>query len=115
MQFEQVNTAAYSPRPGTPAADWPNQLSDEIKQDRLQRINRLGTIHALKRSERFVGRVQDVLVEDINPRNLSQVIGRNPHSRQVYFEGNFAELRGQMIPVRIIEARPYSLVGVLVD
>jgi Radical SAM superfamily len=60
VQFEQVNTAAYSPRPNTPAADWAGQLPEDVKQDRLQRINRLASTHALARTQRFVGRVQEV-------------------------------------------------------
>lgn len=106
-----LNTAAYSPRPRTPAADWPNQISEDVKQDRLQRINRLANAHALNRSKRFEGRVQHVLVEDINPKNASQVIGRNPHSRVVYFAGNYVALKGQVVEVLITEARPYSLIG----
>ena len=108
-----VNSAAYSPRPNTPAADWDNQLSEEVKQDRLQRIIRLGAIHALERSQRFVGRVQEVLVEDVNMKNPLQVVGRNPHSRLVYFEGNFAALKGKIVPVLITEARAFSLTGEL--
>ena len=73
VKFDQVNTAAYSPRPNTPAAEWSNQIPDDVKQDRLQRINRLGTEHALIRSKRFVNRIEQVLVEDINMKNPSQV------------------------------------------
>jgi tRNA-2-methylthio-N6-dimethylallyladenosine synthase len=111
VKFEMVNSAAYSPRPNTPAADWDNQLSEEVKQDRLQRIIRLGAAHALERSQRFVGRVQDILVEEINPKNPSQLVGRNPHSRLVYFEGNFSDLKGKIVPVLITEARAFSLTG----
>lgn len=114
VKFEQVNTAAYSPRPNTPAAEWTNQLPDEVKQDRLQRINRLGTEHALERSRRFVGRVMDVLVEDINVKNPTQVMGRIPHSRLTYFEGNIAALAGKIVKVRITEAKPFYLLGELV-
>lgn len=106
-----VNSAAYSPRPNTPAAEWENQLSEEVKQDRLQRIIRLGAEHALERSMRFVGRVQEILVEDINPKNPQQLVGRNPHSRLVYFDGNYADLKGKIVPVLIKEARAFSLSG----
>jgi len=40
--FDRVNTAAYSPRPNTPAAEWENQVADLIKQDRLNRLNKVG-------------------------------------------------------------------------
>lgn len=114
VQFETINTAAYSPRPGTPAADWGDQVPDAVKQDRLQRINRLAAVHAMSRSQRFVGRIEEILVEEINPKNVTQVVGRNRHSRLVYFAGNFAELKGKMIMVKIIEAKAYSLVGEMV-
>jgi tRNA-2-methylthio-N6-dimethylallyladenosine synthase len=114
VKFEQVNTAAYSPRPNTPAAEWDNQLSEEVKQDRLQRINRLATTHAFERSKRFEGRIQDVLVEDVSLKNPAQVFGRNPHNRLVYFDGSLADLKGQIVQVEITEARPYSLVGRLI-
>lgn len=114
VQFEQLNTAAYSPRPHTPAAEWEGQLSEEVKQDRLQRINRLGAEHALARSQRFVGRIMKVLVEDVNVRCPTQVVGRIPHSRLVYFDGSIS-LKGKVVDVRITEAKPYSLVGELVS
>jgi len=41
LGFDQVNTAAYSPRPNTPAADWPDQLSEDVKVERLREINAL--------------------------------------------------------------------------
>lgn len=115
VKFEQLNTAAYSPRPGTPAALWKNQVPEEVKQDRLQRINRLGALHAMERSLRFVGRVQEVLVEDIDLKNPRQVIGRNSHTRLVYFEGNYSELKGKIVKVLITEAKAYSLIGKLAD
>eukprot|EP00596_Hydrurales_sp_CCMP1899_P003871 CAMPEP_0119044434 /NCGR_PEP_ID=MMETSP1177-20130426/31420_1 /TAXON_ID=2985 /ORGANISM="Ochromonas sp, Strain CCMP1899" /LENGTH=454 /DNA_ID=CAMNT_0007014527 /DNA_START=628 /DNA_END=1992 /DNA_ORIENTATION=- len=111
VKFEVVNTAAYSPRPNTPAAEWGNQLPEDVKQDRLQRINRLGVQHAMERSLRFVGRIQEILVEEINVKNPLQLVGRNEHSRLVYFDGNYNELKGKIVPVLITEARAYSLTG----
>jgi tRNA-2-methylthio-N6-dimethylallyladenosine synthase len=61
VKFDSVNTAAYSPRPNTPAADWDNQLSEEVKQDRLRRINELVLQHATERRARMMDRVVEVL------------------------------------------------------
>ena len=47
VEFEQANTTAYSPLPNTPAVEWEQQLP-EVKQERLQEINRLASQHALK-------------------------------------------------------------------
>jgi tRNA-2-methylthio-N6-dimethylallyladenosine synthase len=110
VEFEQVNTAAYSPRPNTPAAEY-EQHTDAVKQDRLQKINRLATEHALNRSLRFVGRTMDVLVEDVDLKNPSKVKGRIPHGRLTYLEGNYAELKGKIVRVKILEARPYHLLA----
>ena len=60
VKFDSVNTAAYSPRPNTPAATWTNQLSEPVKSDRLQRINRLNLAHAAERRARMVGREVEV-------------------------------------------------------
>ncbi len=111
VEFEQVNTAAYSPRPNTPAADWDEQLSEEVKQERLQKINRLASQHALNRSDRFVGREMEVLVEDVDIKDPSRVKGRIPHGRITYFRGDLATLKGKIVKVKIVEARPYHLIG----
>jgi tRNA-2-methylthio-N6-dimethylallyladenosine synthase len=115
VKFETVYTAAYSPRPATPAAIWTNQVADEIKQKRLQQMNELLKEHALERTQRFLGRIQPVLIEDINVKKPSQILGRNPHSRLVCLNGNYQELRGKIVNVKMIEAKPYYLVGELCD
>ncbi|WP_071525270.1 tRNA (N6-isopentenyl adenosine(37)-C2)-methylthiotransferase MiaB [Spirulina subsalsa] len=109
--FDQLNTAAYSPRPGTPAALWENQLSEEVKRDRLQRLNRLVEVKAAERSQRYAGRLEEVLVEDVNPKDLSQVMGRTRGNRLTFFKGDLRELKGKTVPVKITEVRAFSLTG----
>jgi tRNA-2-methylthio-N6-dimethylallyladenosine synthase len=112
LEFDLLNTAAYSPRPGTPAALWENQLSEEVKGDRLQRLNRLVNQKAALRSQRYLGRTEEVLVEDANHKDPTQVMGRTRGNRLTFFEGNIEQLRGQLVPVKITEIRPFSLTGV---
>jgi tRNA-2-methylthio-N6-dimethylallyladenosine synthase len=104
FQFDRVFTAAYSPRPNTPAAEWDNQVADLIKADRLNRLNRLCTEISAARSQRFVGSIQDVLVEDVNPKNDQQVMGRTQHNKIAFFPGNLEEMRGKLITVRVNSA-----------
>lgn len=111
LGFDQLNTAAYSPRPGTPAAHWPHQVSEAVKRDRLQRLNRLVEVKAAERSQRYLGRVEAVLVEDQNPKNPAQVLGRTQGNRLTFFDGRIEELRGQIVPVKITETRAFSLTG----
>ncbi len=109
--FDLLNTAAYSPRPGTPAALWENQLSEEVKADRLQRLNHLVNRKAAERSQRYQGRIEEVLVEDQNPKGSNQVMGRTRGNRLTFFNGNITELKGQLVKVKITEIRPFSLTG----
>ncbi|MEL7083771.1 MAG: tRNA (N6-isopentenyl adenosine(37)-C2)-methylthiotransferase MiaB [Cyanobacteria bacterium P01_A01_bin.3] len=109
--FDAVNTAAYSPRPGTPAATWEGQLSEAVKSDRLQRINRAVAQSAAERSQRYLGRTEEVLVEAVNPKRPDQVSGRTRTGRLVFFDGDIQVLRGQLVTVRIGEARAFSLTG----
>jgi tRNA-2-methylthio-N6-dimethylallyladenosine synthase len=112
VRFDQINTAAYSARPHTPAALW-EQVDEKVKKDRLQRINRLAAQHAHERRQRYVGRVVEVLVEGRNPKQPMQVKGRNRQGCPVFFDGDEAELKGKLVNVLIVEALPYSLVGEL--
>ena len=109
--FDQLNTAAYSPRPGTPAALWENQLSEEVKADRLQRLNHLVGVKAAERSQRYMGRIEEILVEDTNPKNAAQVMGRARGNRLTFFEGDIAQLKGKLVKVKVSEVRPFSLTG----
>lgn len=111
--FDLVNTAAYSPRPGTPAALWEHQLSEDVKSDRLQQLNHLVGLKAAERSQRYLGRVEDILVEEQNSKDPTQVMGRTRGNRLTFFPGDIHALRGQTVPVKITEVRPFSLTGEL--
>lgn len=110
VKFDAMNTAAYSPRPQTPAAEREDQIAEHVKSERLARMNRVVSEVAEERSQRFLGRIEEVLVEGINPRDATQMVGRNPANRPVYFKGS-EELKGKLVPVRIVQAFPFSLRG----
>jgi len=117
LGFDQVNTAAYSPRPGTPAADWPNQLSETVKVDRLQELNSLVERKARDRSARYQDRVEQVLVEGINPKDPQQVMGRTRTNRLTFFPAAKPDSTpwqpGDLVDVRIEQVRAFSLSGTL--
>ncbi len=110
--FDMVNTAAYSPRPNTPAAGWSDRVSEEIKVDRLQRINHLVSQTASERSMRYRDRLESILVEERNTKNPDQVLGRTRGNRLTFFDGDIDELRGQTVTVKISQVRAFSLTGV---
>lgn len=115
VKFDSVNTAAYSPRPNTPAATWENQLPEDVKKDRLHRINELNAQHATERRARMMDRVVEVLVEERNVKKPSQVMGRTTHGYIVYFDGEIDELRGQLVNVKIDTCQRYYLAGKITD
>ncbi|GFR45102.1 hypothetical protein Agub_g6479, partial [Astrephomene gubernaculifera] len=109
--FDRVNTAAYSPRPNTPAAEWPDQVADLVKQDRLNRLNKVVMEVATERAQRFRNRTLEVLVEGPNPKNPAQAFGRIRHNKLVYFDGDGTALRGQLVMVHVQECNAFSLFG----
>jgi tRNA-2-methylthio-N6-dimethylallyladenosine synthase len=66
-----------------------NQVPEDVKAERLQKVQHLATQHGLERSERYLGKVTEVLVEAINPRNSMQVCGRTHQNGQVFFDADF--------------------------
>ena len=115
--FDAVNTAAYSPRPNTPAADWPNQLPEEVKVERLREINALVERTARERSARYAGRREEILVEGLNPKDPAQVMGRTRTNRLTFFPAQRPDggtiAPGELVTVQIEEVRAFSLSGKL--
>ena len=115
--FDAVNTAAYSPRPNTPAANWPNQLSEAVKVARLQELNALVERSARERSARYAGRREQILVEGTNPKNPEQMMGRTRTNRLTFFPAQRSDGRtiapGELVTVQIEDVRAFSLSGKL--
>ncbi|WP_269608137.1 MULTISPECIES: tRNA (N6-isopentenyl adenosine(37)-C2)-methylthiotransferase MiaB [Prochlorococcus] len=115
--FDQLNTAAYSPRPNTPAALRPDQISEEVKIDRLRKLNALVEKTAKERNKRYQGQLEEILVESINPKDSRQLMGRTRTNRLVFFPGEDSKSKsykpGDLVNVRIKEVRSFSLSGVI--
>jgi tRNA-2-methylthio-N6-dimethylallyladenosine synthase len=111
VQFDLLNTAAYSPRPNTPAATWDNQVSEAEKMDRLARINKLQDEIALERSQRYLGRVELILVEDRHAKDILSVTGRTPTNKLTKFAGDITILKGKLVPVQITSVTAFCLEG----
>ncbi len=112
--FDQSFSFLYSRRPGTPAASLPDEVPQEVKQQRLtllqQRLN--GQARAI--SERMVGSTQRILVERPSKRDALELAGRTDNNRWVNFDGP-ASLMNRFTDVVITEARPNSLRGRLLE
>lgn len=112
LQFDAVNTAAYSPRPHTPASDWDGQLSDADKFERLRFMNSVVSDVAHKINKRYVGRREEILVEGRSDRHPERFMGRTRTNKIVNFDGDVSMI-GQLVDVEIITANPWALRGKL--
>ncbi|NOU12356.1 MAG: tRNA (N6-isopentenyl adenosine(37)-C2)-methylthiotransferase MiaB, partial [Methylococcaceae bacterium] len=112
--FDLSFSFIYSQRPGTPAADLPDDVPADVKKQRLdrfqQRINEMATAI----SQSMIGTVQTVLVEGPSRKNPLQMQGRTENNRVVNFIGH-PRLAGQFVAVLIAEALPNSLRGRMVE
>ena len=103
----------FSPRPGTPAANLPDDTPHEVKLQRLQHLQATIEENVRRISASREGTVQRILVEGPSRKNAAELMGRTECNRIVNFDGgpNSARLVGQMIDVRITQALPHSLRG----
>jgi len=108
VRFDAVNTAMYSPREGTPAAAYPDQVADEDKRRRLAALNRMQERIAAEINTALIGATQDVLVEE--PGRKGGMLGRTRTNKIVTFDGA-ADLIGRTVPVEIVEAGSWVLRG----
>ena len=111
--FDHSFSFIYSARPGTPAADLPDDVPLEVKKARLARLQAKSSEQALAISQAMVGTVQRVLVEGVSRKDENEISGRTENNRVANFPGD-ASLIGQFVDVRITAAYPNSLRGELV-
>ena len=116
--FDQSFSFLYSRRPGTPAANLPDEVPHDVKQNRLEVLQARLNAQARAISQRMVGSRQRVLVERPAKRNPQQLAGRTDNNRWVNFDGPGGDpmcLINQFVDVEITEAMPNSLRGRLVE
>ncbi len=112
--FDHSFSFIYSPRPGTPAAGYTDDVPLSVKKERLQCLQARLSENAAAISRAMVGSVQRVLVERPSRKDPAMLAGRTENNRVVNFAGP-ARLIGQFADVRITEALPNSLRGEFVD
>lgn len=113
VRFEAAFTFMYSPRSGTRAAAWEEQLGLEEKKERLQRLNQVQYQIATEINQSMQDSIKEVLVEGPSKTNPEKLTARTRTNQIVIFSGP-KDLIGQLINVRITEARTFSLFGEVV-
>lgn len=112
--FDMSFSFIYSPRPGTPAANLPDETPMEVKKQRLKILQDRLLLQAHRYSEALIDTTQRVLVTGPSKKDSKQLAGRTECNRVVNFHGS-ADLQGQFVPIYVTEAQPNSLRGRLVD
>ena len=114
--YDSSFSFVFSPRPGTPAANLPDDTPQEVKLKRLQHLQSVIETNARRISQGMIGSVQRILVEGPSKKNPNELQGRTENNRVVNFDGgpHAKRLIGNLIDVSIVEAYPNSLRGELV-
>lgn len=118
VRFSSAFTFIYSRRPGTPAADMPDDTPREVIQERFQRLVDLVADLSLESNQRALGSTVEVLVEGASKADPGVMVGHSPKNQTVHFElpGGLAaqDAIGKLVDVRVDEARSWYLRGPVV-
>ena len=107
--FDGAFTFVFSPRRGTAAAELDGEISHAVKKERMARLVEVVQRRARERSQRFVGRAMEVLVEGPSRTDPSRLRGRTRHNKAVNFEGTATP--GDLVEVEIVSATSQTLAG----
>jgi tRNA-2-methylthio-N6-dimethylallyladenosine synthase len=113
VDFDMSFSFIFSPRPGTPAADYPCDVPEQEKKERLYELQQVVNSQAMRYSRLMLDTEQRVLVEGPSKKNLMELRARTENNRVVNFEGS-ADLIGQFVDVKITDVFANSLRGELI-
>ena len=113
VRYDSAFTFLYSVRPGTPAAEFEDQIPEEVKHERFERLVDLINYVSAEKNAACEGRVEKVLVDGISKKDEGVLTGRTEGFKLVDFAGS-RELIGKTVEVRITRGRTFSLTGELV-
>lgn len=119
MQFDRLGVFPYSQEEDTPAANMADQIPEEIKESRRDEIMTLQQEIAFEKGEKHVGEIFEVMVEGYLPEEdvyIARTYMDAPDvDGYVFVETDWKLMSGDFIPVRIIEAKEYDLIGEVID
>ncbi|MCU6755490.1 tRNA (N6-isopentenyl adenosine(37)-C2)-methylthiotransferase MiaB [Brotomerdimonas butyrica] len=114
VKYDSAFTFLYSVRQGTPAAEYEDQIPEEVKHQRFDRLVDAVNADSAEKNAAYKGRIERVLVEGVSKKNENTLTGRTEGFKLVDFEGG-RELIGQMVNVEITEGKTFSLTGKIAE
>lgn len=115
VKFEGAFTFIYSPREGTPAATWENNLTEDEKKVRLLKLNEVVNKYYKEGNERFVGQTVEVLVDGESKHGDGMMCGYTPNQKLVNFPCTDMSLVGEFVHCKVTTAKTWFLIGDLID
>ena len=115
VEYEGAYTFIYSPREGTPAAMFEDQIPEDIAKNRLYRLNEKVNAYYLKGNERFVGTIQEVLVDGESKNGEGMMCGYTKNLKLCHFKSDDKSLVGKLVNVKITEAKSWFVIGELCE
>ncbi len=110
VDYEGAFTFIYSPREGTPAAKYNDQIDEKTSHDRLDRLHDVINAGYLKGNKRFENKVVKVLIDGTSKNDSNILCGYSEHNKLVNFKGNKDHI-GTIVNVKITEAKTWFLIG----
>lgn len=114
VRYDSAFTFAYSPRPGTKAASFKEQVKSDVKKERLYRLIEVQNEISTEKNQELVGKTVEILVEGKSKTNPNTLSGRTRTNKIVVFPGDLDELYGRLVQVRINQAGAWTLEGEVV-
>lgn len=115
VEYDSAFTFIYSPRVGTPAAKYDNQIPENIKHERFDRLVEEVNRCSAKKNSEYLGKIVTVMVDGPSKNDAGAWSGRTDTFKLVNFTSEEPLTEGQMVSVRITETKTFSLDGKKVD
>ena len=110
VNYEQVYMFIYSRRVGTPGDKMENQVPEEVKHERFNRLKALVEMQIAEKNKTYIGTTQYVLVEGKSKNNDNMLTGRTDSNKVVIFDGKDGDI-GKLLPIRIVSEHMWYLKG----
>ena len=114
VEYDSAFTFLYSVRKGTPAEQYEDQVPEDVKHERFNRLVDLMNELSLKKNKALEGLVLPVLVEGVSKNNEDTLAGRTEGFKTVNFKGP-KEIIGTIVPVQIMEGKTFNLEGIFIE
>lgn len=113
VRYSAAYTFAYSPRAGTKASVMEDQIDENLKKDRLARLNAVLLESVVGNNDKYIGRTGDILIEGLDKRGEPMLFGKLGNLKMVYVKGS-EELIGSFVTVKVVGVRFNSLLGEII-